>query len=802
MASGAGVAPRDNQVVAALEEYSELLRSGRRPGRDEFLARHEPIAGVLADHLADLDFVYDVAGHFVDSDSRGTIEHLLPPTRLGEYRLIREVGRGAMGVVYEAEQVPLGRRVALKVLLSAASLDPRHRQRFQVEAQAAALLHHEHIVPVFGIGCDQGVHYYAMQFIEGRSLTDVIQELRPVAPRDVLSQASSSDCKPAAMFDSARTPPPKSTGSSSNDRLHCQTVAQLGLQAALALGHAHDIGVIHRDIKPSNLLIDAHGHLWVADFGLARLPQEDHDLTRTGDLVGTLCYMSPEQVRAERGTVDARTDIYGLGVTLYELSTLRSAFEGRDRHELIRRILDEEPASPRRFNSSIPRDLETIILKAMEKEPAARYASARELADDLKRFLDDQPIRARRPSILDRSVKWSRRHRAVVVTSTTALFVTLAVSTVALWEAKRRTDAALKTLATSAAAIREAKSRTDAALKDSEEAKRRTDAALETLATSAAAIREAKSRTDAALKDSEAVRNNEFRAIHFSLGIFDQIIRPLLAEADSGTSRGEQAKQVGPFAISYYDHISNLFQKDDKAQELVAMTFRQAGFARMKLGATRGRKDYARAIQIFEEIAARFPERIWYRAQLIETLHEYSSLLTAPADAAEADTSLRRALAVAERLLGDREADKHCFSSRLVGPFNSLAWELVRRPTARASDVVLAVRLAEKAVVWERDQATVWNTLGVAHYRAANWPAAAGALRRSMELSHGGTAADWFFLAANLHRQGDDEEAHRWYDRAVTWVQRNPIPDQSQAAELRMFCKEADEVLSSTTRRE
>ena len=225
---------------------------------------------------------------------------------------------------------------------------------------------------------------------------------------------------PILEIGSVHPPAARSTGSSLNNRQHCQTVAQLGLQAALALEHAHEIGVIHRDIKPSNLLIDSRDHLWVADFGLARLPQDEHDLTRTGDLVGTLRYMSPEQLRGERGVVDARSDIYALGVTLYELLTLRPAFEASDRNELLRRILDEEPVNPRRFNPSIRRDLETIILKAMEKEPSARYSSARALADDLKRFLEDQPIQARRPSIIDQAVKWSRRHRAVVVASTTA----------------------------------------------------------------------------------------------------------------------------------------------------------------------------------------------------------------------------------------------------------------------------------------------------------------------------------------------------------------------------------------------
>ena len=199
--------------------------------------------------------------------------------------------------------------------------------------------------------------------------------------------------------------------------------------------------MIHRDIKPSNLLIDGRGKLWVADFGLARIPQEEYDLTRTGELVGTLRYMSPEQVRAERGGVDKATDIYSLGVTLYELLTLRPAFSASSRQEMVQRILHDDPVRPRRINPSIPRDLETIIFKSIEKEPSARYGSAHELADDLKRFLEDQPIRARRPSLVNRAVKWSRRHRPAVVAGITALILTLTTSTAVLWESKRRTEA-------------------------------------------------------------------------------------------------------------------------------------------------------------------------------------------------------------------------------------------------------------------------------------------------------------------------------------------------------------------------
>ena len=400
MVSGADESQPDKiRVVAALEEYYQLLQGGQRPSRAEFLARHPAIADDLANRLDGIEFVHGAGGQFITTGAGGWAnEDPLPSARLGEYRIIREVGRGGMGIVYEVEHLPLGRRVALKVLPSASSLDPRQRQRFQVEAQAAALLHHEHIVPVFGIGCDRGVHYFAMQFIDGRSLADLIRELQHVLPHNGRDEPATSNLEPNLKTGQELPTPPRSPGSTLHNRERCQATARLGHQAALAIEHAHEVGVIHRDIKPSNLLIDGRDHLWVADFGLARLPHGDHDLTRTGDLVGTVRYMSPEQVRGEREGVDARTDIYGLGVTLYELLTLRPAFDARDRQELLRRILHDEPTSPRRVNPSIPRDLETIILKAMEKEPSARYGSARELADDLKHFLDDQPVRARAPA--------------------------------------------------------------------------------------------------------------------------------------------------------------------------------------------------------------------------------------------------------------------------------------------------------------------------------------------------------------------------------------------------------------------
>ncbi|WP_165074564.1 serine/threonine-protein kinase [Paludisphaera rhizosphaerae] len=406
-------APRsvDARVVAAIEEYAALADGGAAPSRPEFLARHPSIAGPLGACLAGMDLV--------DAAARGLDPAVPPVAELGGYRLIREIGRGGMGVVYEAEQRELGRRVALKVLPASATTDPRQIQRFRIEAQAAALLQHPHIVPVFDVGADRGTRFYAMQLIEGRPLTRLIGELAE-----------------------ARRERPASSSSSARSR--AREAARLGLQAAEALAHAHVMGVVHRDVKPGNLLIDGRGELWVADFGLARLHHEDAaDLTQTGDLLGTLRYMSPEQVRAARGGVGPAADVYGLGATLYELLALRPAFDADDRQELVRRILNEDPPSPRRFDPALPRDLETIVLKAMEKEPAARYASAAAMADDLRRFLDDRPILARRPGLGDRLVKWSRRRRPFLIGGAAALIFALAAATAVLWASNRRTAAAL-----------------------------------------------------------------------------------------------------------------------------------------------------------------------------------------------------------------------------------------------------------------------------------------------------------------------------------------------------------------------
>jgi Flp pilus assembly protein TadD/serine/threonine protein kinase len=423
--NGTAAAASADGMARALEDYLAAAEAGTAPPREEFLARHPELAEDLDACLAALRFIGRAAEapRAVAAEVAGAEPPDAAAGQLGDFRLIREVGRGGMGVVYEAEQISLGRRVALKVLPFAATMDPRQLQRFHNEARAAASLDHPHIVHVHAVGCERAVHFYAMQFIEGQTLAAMIADLRRAGGKPVAVEAQATTPHvPDAPAPAADTAPhaAASTQRGPRDRAYFRRAAELGVQAAEALDHAHALGVVHRDVKPANLLVDGHGGLWVTDFGLAHI-QSDARLTMTGDLVGTLRYMSPEQALAKRVVIDHRTDVYSLGATLYELLTLEPAFAGSDRQELLRQIAFEEPKPPRRVNKAIPGELETIVLKAMEKNPAERYATAKELADDLRRWLEDKSIRARPPSPLQRMRKWGRRHRPAVTAAAVAL---------------------------------------------------------------------------------------------------------------------------------------------------------------------------------------------------------------------------------------------------------------------------------------------------------------------------------------------------------------------------------------------
>jgi eukaryotic-like serine/threonine-protein kinase len=391
----------DPRVVSAVKEYLALLEAGDT-SREEFLTCHPDVADKLAEYLEVLELVHG-AGAEIRTAAAAVADSAVQPPVLADYTIFREIGRGGMGIVYDALHVPLARRVALKVLPLLSSLDSNRLRRFKSEAQAVARLRHPNIVPVYSVGSEGDVHYFAMELVDGYSLAATLAFCRRALGKLVPEESHDTEPCDATWLSQKYA-----------DRTdYFRTVVALVRQAATALEHAHQSGIIHRDIKPANLLVDNSGHLWVADFGLARIAT-DAEQTRTGTPLGTFRYMSPEQAAGNRGLVDHRTDIYSLGVTLYELLTLEPAVPGDSSHSLLRRVIEDDPLPLRQVDISIPVDLDTIVCKAAAKVPSERYASAQDLADDLQRWLDDKPILARPPSLWDRAAKWRRRHRTLV----------------------------------------------------------------------------------------------------------------------------------------------------------------------------------------------------------------------------------------------------------------------------------------------------------------------------------------------------------------------------------------------------
>lgn len=481
-----------NAVEVLAEEFVDRYRRGERPPLSEYTRRFPEHADEIRDLFPALLMMENLKP--AEDSAAVAKTSCLDLQQLGDYRIIREVGRGGMGIVYEAEQVSLGRHVALKVLPKEKVCSPEQRLRFEREAKAAAKLHHSNIVPVFGVGDTDGQLYYVMQFIQGLALDDVLVELKrlrlaangnaqnasedpsvssldvsvlelaqtllsidlphlydtptvttrlsePFTANSVLpavpAQRSKTETRTgtAGAASSSVVLPGRSAESGHNaprQTTYFESIAQIGVQVARALDYAHSQGILHRDIKPANLVLDLKGTVWVTDFGLAKLDDE-RGLTQAGDIIGTLRYMSPESFKAQ---YDKRSEVYSLGLTLYEMLAFRPAFTESSRNALIDHVMNSQVDRLAKLNPKIPADLQTIIHKSIERDPDHRYQSAAELADDLQRFLNDEPIQARRVSIVERLTRWSRHHRSLAAAlATVMVLVSLLAggSTAAAW---------------------------------------------------------------------------------------------------------------------------------------------------------------------------------------------------------------------------------------------------------------------------------------------------------------------------------------------------------------------------------
>lgn len=606
--AGSDTGPDDPRIVAALREYQAALDAGSPPDRAAFLNRYADVADQLTACLDGLDLMH--AALPAADDGPMPVAAGVP---LGDFQLIREVGRGGMGIVYEAEQLSLRRRVALKVLPFAATLDARQLQRFQNEATAAAHLHHPHIVPVYGVGSDRGVYYYAMQFIAGQTLADIICRLKQADVADVLRQEGlvtraeslerAGAVEAGSVSDRSVTPVAHALGSATTRKSvrgveHSRTVARWGVQAADALEHAHQYGIVHRDIKPANLLLDRDGTLFVADFGLAH-GGGDTALTQTGDVIGTLRYMPPEQARGEKAA-DPRGDVYSLGVTLYELLTLADAFVAKDRQALLRQVLEDDPMRVRRVNRAVPPELEIIVHKAMSKSPADRYLTAKALADDLRAWLDDRPIKAKPPTVRQRMVKWGRRHPSAVGAGFVVLILAvagLAISNVFIGRAQRQTAAAL-----------------EQARKGKDVARRAVDDMWVSMA-------------EKWLRDEPALEQ---------------------------TQRDFMLK-----ALAFYEELAQEEGDDRAVQTAVGQAHLRVGAIHDRLGDLEaGAAAFQRAVDIFQGLAVSDPNNVDYRYVHAQSVFEYGGILDRVTGRRnESETICRQALDLFEKAATDFPAD-------------------------------------------------------------------------------------------------------------------------------------------------
>ena len=756
-------ADQQERLTQVLDQFLQRLEAGECPNSDELAAAHPDLAEHLRRYIGSLRSLQDAAGGFgmpIDFASGSDGQ------RLGDFRLIREIGRGGMAVVYEASQISIGRMVALKVLPLTAMLDGKQIARFRNEAQALGQLEHPHIVPIYAVGEDRGVHFFAMRLIEGIGLDGVIDTLRG---RCSAPEPNSSAAQALSQL-STRRP------------LWFQQVACLTIPIAQALHAAHELGVVHRDIKPSNLLIDRGGKPWVADFGLARW-QTETPLTKTGDIVGTVRYMSPEQARGGAVPIDHRTDVYSLGITLYELATLHRAFDREDCPHLLAQIQNEGPPRPSVVAPDIPRDLENVILKAISPTRDDRYATALEFADDLQRYVAGEQTVARAPSSSERLGKFLRRHRQAAIAVAGCLFVLCVASVIAtglIYREKVKKDAALIEANRNFRQAREVVDRFGAQLADqlasvpgAEDVRRSlllgtidyyrdfirqsggNDGLRNELATALnkiALLTEHVGTNDEALATHEEARAAFEQLAKDEPKSVEHLANQALCENNLGLllgrmGRPEEAEQRFHQAVVRQRRVISLRDNEPRFRRDLALTLNNLGLLLREQGRnTEASETYQSAVDLHESLAK---NKTWSKSAAGELSGRYLAATHANIAALEEDSapaaarrSYARALEIlrslAKRWPGQPElsADLALTCNNLGAMQSRLGEHAAATESYRESVELLRqlVASAPMSIPYRRDLAMSWNNRGLALARDGRSPEAEHAFQQAAEV--------------------------------------------------------------------
>ena len=628
----------DHEILEFVtDEFTTRLRNGEFPTIAEYQNLYPQLSKEIDELLAPIAMLEQLKEQ---SDSRPShprrLDQAAQLTHLGNYQIVREVGRGGMGIVFEATHESLGKQVAIKVMPTPLTNTDNYLQRFEREAQAAAKLHHTNIVSVFEAGEHEGFHYYVMDFIAGASLSEIIFGLNQ---HDDTPPADDSTCidlgkTTARNSDKLRLQIPAAGSRANIVRAsdfqttyqreiiannpidphaveHFRWVAHIGSSIADALAYAHTANILHRDIKPANIMLDTQGIPWVTDFGLAKDSSSEINLTKTGDVIGTPQYLAPESLE---GKYDQQSEIYCLGLTLYELATLRPAHRSGSTAEVIRAIATTSPPAPRKVNPRIPIDLSTIISKAISRDPQSRYATIAEFRDDLLAFIDDRPIVARRPSIIETATRWSRRNPLSASLSAISLLLLMLVAisaTAGYWAT------------------------TTALSKEAEKTRR--------LEIQQQQTEQARAQSQQNLELMKAQHARAEANIAMTIEAFDTIFRQIISQ---GTATKEELDVVGFREISgietsltnqhaavlnnllpFYEKFATLNADNERLKSEAAKAFRRVGNIYQRVGDTPNAiQAYKRSANLYQSIYEQDPTSKSALLVLVQTQNELSAV--------------------------------------------------------------------------------------------------------------------------------------------------------------------------------